>query len=34
VVGGGPDLMAGVAEWSVDPGASDRLWQYALPVVR
>lgn len=34
VVDGGPDVMAGVAKWSVDPGAADRLWDYALPVVR
>lgn len=34
VVDGGPDAMAGVAKWSVDPGAADRLWDYALPVVR
>jgi NAD(P)-dependent dehydrogenase (short-subunit alcohol dehydrogenase family) len=34
VVQGGPDGVAGVAEWSVDPAAADRLWEYALPVVR
>lgn len=34
VVEGGPEAMAGVAEWSVDPAAADRLWDYALPVVR
>ncbi|MEV4000583.1 SDR family NAD(P)-dependent oxidoreductase [Actinomadura sp. NPDC049753] len=34
VVDGGPDVMAGVAEWSVDPDAADRLWDLALPVVR
>lgn len=34
VVEGGPDVMAGVAKWSVDPAAADRLWDYALPVVR
>ncbi|MGP3942628.1 SDR family NAD(P)-dependent oxidoreductase [Streptomyces sp. 6N106] len=34
VVDGGPDVMAGVAKWSVDPSAADRLWDYALPVVR
>jgi NAD(P)-dependent dehydrogenase (short-subunit alcohol dehydrogenase family) len=32
VVDGGPDVMAGVARWSVDPAAADRLWDYALPV--
>ncbi len=34
VVDGGPDVMGGVAKWSVDPRAADRLWDYALPVVR
>lgn len=34
VVDGGPDVMAGVAQWSLDPAAADRLWEYALPVVR
>jgi len=34
VVDGGPDVMAGVAKWSIDPTAADRLWDYALPVVR
>ncbi|MEU4098374.1 SDR family NAD(P)-dependent oxidoreductase [Streptomyces sp. NPDC026673] len=34
VVDGGPEVMAGVAKWSVDPAAADRLWEYALPVVR
>ncbi|MGW4935308.1 SDR family NAD(P)-dependent oxidoreductase [Streptomyces sp. NPDC004166] len=34
VVDGGPDVMAGVAKWSSDPTAADRLWDYALPVVR
>ncbi|MFD7694606.1 SDR family NAD(P)-dependent oxidoreductase [Streptomyces sp. NPDC059805] len=34
VVDGGPDVMAGVAKWSVDAEAADRLWDYALPVVR
>ncbi|MGY6024751.1 SDR family NAD(P)-dependent oxidoreductase [Streptomyces spinosirectus] len=34
VVDGGPEAMAGVAKWSVDPSAADRLWDYALPVVR
>ncbi|MEV6182812.1 SDR family NAD(P)-dependent oxidoreductase [Streptomyces sp. NPDC052015] len=33
VVEGGPDVMAGVARWSVDPVGADRLWDYALPVV-
>lgn len=30
VVPGGPDATAGVAAWSVDPAAADRLWDYAL----
>ena len=30
VVQGGPDVTAGVAAWSVDPAAADRLWDYAL----
>ena len=30
VVQGGPDVMAGVAAWSVDPAAADRLWDLAL----
>ncbi|MEU6515612.1 SDR family NAD(P)-dependent oxidoreductase [Streptomyces sp. NPDC046978] len=34
VVDGGPDVMTGVAKWSIDPTAADRLWDYALPVVR
>ncbi|MFG2480259.1 SDR family NAD(P)-dependent oxidoreductase [Streptomyces fagopyri] len=34
VVDGGPDVPAGVAKWSVDPDAADRLWDHALPVVR
>ncbi|WAZ26277.1 SDR family NAD(P)-dependent oxidoreductase [Streptomyces cinnabarinus] len=34
VVDGGAEVMAGVAQWSVDPAAADRLWDYALPVVR
>ncbi len=34
VVEGGPDPMAGVARWSVDPAAADRLWDLSLPVVR
>ncbi|MEV4347038.1 SDR family NAD(P)-dependent oxidoreductase [Actinoplanes sp. NPDC049596] len=29
VVPGGPEPMFGVAEWSVDPEAADRLWDYA-----
>ncbi|GAA2863415.1 SDR family NAD(P)-dependent oxidoreductase [Nonomuraea rubra] len=29
VVPGGPDVMTGVAAWSVDPAAADRLWDYA-----
>jgi NAD(P)-dependent dehydrogenase (short-subunit alcohol dehydrogenase family) len=33
VVDGGPEVMAGVAKWSMDPDAADRLWDYALPVV-
>ncbi|MFC8448207.1 SDR family NAD(P)-dependent oxidoreductase [Kitasatospora sp. NPDC057223] len=33
VVDGGPEVMAGVARWSVDPAAADRLWASALPVV-
>lgn len=34
VVDGGPEVAAGVAKWSVDPAAADRLWDYALPVAR
>ncbi|MER6165592.1 SDR family NAD(P)-dependent oxidoreductase [Streptomyces violaceorubidus] len=34
VVDGGPDPMEGVAKWSIAPDAADRLWEYALPVVR
>jgi NAD(P)-dependent dehydrogenase (short-subunit alcohol dehydrogenase family) len=30
VVAGGPDLQRGVASWSVDPVAADRLWELAL----
>ncbi|WP_271215953.1 SDR family NAD(P)-dependent oxidoreductase [Streptosporangium carneum] len=30
VVPGGPGATAGVAAWSVDPAAADRLWDYAL----
>ncbi|PWI15783.1 oxidoreductase [Streptomyces sp. Act143] len=33
VVDGGPDVMAGVAKWSMDPAAADRLWDLALSVV-
>ncbi|MFI7639721.1 SDR family NAD(P)-dependent oxidoreductase [Nonomuraea sp. NPDC049400] len=29
-VAGGPDATTGVAAWSVDPAAADRLWDYAL----
>ncbi|TYB57170.1 SDR family NAD(P)-dependent oxidoreductase [Nonomuraea sp. PA05] len=29
VVRGGPDVMTGVASWSVDPDAADRLWEHA-----
>ena len=29
VVRGGPEVMTGVASWSVDPDAADRLWAYA-----
>ncbi|SEO21007.1 SDR family NAD(P)-dependent oxidoreductase [Actinacidiphila rubida] len=34
VVDGGAEVMAGVARWSVDPAAADRLWDLALPVVQ
>jgi len=34
VVDGGPESMVGVAKWSVDPDAADRLWEHAFPVVR
>jgi NAD(P)-dependent dehydrogenase (short-subunit alcohol dehydrogenase family) len=30
VVDGGPDVAAGVARWSVDPAAADRLWELGL----
>ena len=30
VVAGGPDAQQGVAEWSLDPVAADRLWELAL----
>ncbi|MCW8383841.1 SDR family NAD(P)-dependent oxidoreductase [Streptomyces justiciae] len=33
VVDGGPDVQAGVAKWSIDPAAADRLWDLAMPVV-
>ncbi|MFF3600230.1 SDR family NAD(P)-dependent oxidoreductase [Kitasatospora indigofera] len=33
VVDGGSEVMAGVARWSIDPVAADRLWSYALPFV-
>ncbi|MFK3980596.1 SDR family NAD(P)-dependent oxidoreductase [Micromonospora sp. NPDC050397] len=33
VVPGGPEIAMGVAEWSADPEAADRLWDLALPVV-
>ncbi|QKZ16165.1 SDR family NAD(P)-dependent oxidoreductase [Streptomyces chartreusis] len=33
-VDGGPDVMAGVATWALDPATADRLWDYALPVIR
>ncbi|MFG2356865.1 SDR family NAD(P)-dependent oxidoreductase [Streptomyces sp. NPDC048521] len=33
IVDGGPEPMVGVARWSVDPAAADRLWDLALPVV-
>lgn len=29
VVTGGPEVMSGVADWSVDPVAADRLWELA-----
>ncbi len=34
VVDGGPGVMAGVARWSVDPAAADRLWDYALAFIQ
>lgn len=34
VVAGGPEPTAGVAEWSVDPAAADRLWDLAEATVR
>ncbi|XVU21883.1 SDR family NAD(P)-dependent oxidoreductase [Actinoplanes sp. CA-054009] len=33
VVPGGPEPMVGVAEWSVDPVAADRLWDYAATAI-
>ncbi|MFD8565691.1 SDR family NAD(P)-dependent oxidoreductase [Streptomyces sp. NPDC059639] len=33
VVAGGPDVMEGVAAWSADPAAADRLWDLAYPLV-
>ncbi|MFF4354850.1 SDR family NAD(P)-dependent oxidoreductase [Streptomyces sp. NPDC001530] len=33
VVDGSPDVMAGVAKWSIDPAAADRLWDHALPAL-
>ncbi|GAB2574888.1 oxidoreductase [Paractinoplanes abujensis] len=34
VVPGGPEPSTGVAEWSVDPAAADRLWELAEEAVR
>ncbi|MGR6916739.1 SDR family NAD(P)-dependent oxidoreductase [[Actinomadura] parvosata] len=34
VVRGGPDATTGVATWSVDPAAADRLWEYASEAIR
>ncbi|MBL7259231.1 SDR family NAD(P)-dependent oxidoreductase [Paractinoplanes lichenicola] len=34
VVPGGPEPMTGVAEWSVDPAAADRLWELAEEAIR
>ncbi|MFI7612033.1 SDR family NAD(P)-dependent oxidoreductase [Nonomuraea terrae] len=34
VVPGGPDATGGVAAWSVDPVAADRLWDYAVEAAR
>ncbi|MGW2144128.1 SDR family NAD(P)-dependent oxidoreductase [Nonomuraea bangladeshensis] len=34
VVPGGPDATGGVAAWSVDPGAADRLWDLATAACR
>ncbi|MFF5500069.1 SDR family NAD(P)-dependent oxidoreductase [Streptomyces aquilus] len=33
VVDGGPEAPGGVAKWSVDPAAADRLWDLALPLL-
>ncbi|NJP88915.1 SDR family NAD(P)-dependent oxidoreductase [Nonomuraea sp. FMUSA5-5] len=33
VVQGGPDAKKGVASWSVDPAAADRLWEYASEAI-
>jgi NAD(P)-dependent dehydrogenase (short-subunit alcohol dehydrogenase family) len=33
VVEGGPDVQAGVASWSVDPDAADRLWDLGLEAI-
>jgi hypothetical protein len=30
---GGPGAMVGVAEWAVDPAATDRLWEYASTTI-
>lgn len=32
VVQGGPERARGVAEWSADPEAADRIWGLVLPV--
>ena len=34
VVAGGPDAQSGVARWSVDPDAAERLWEYGLSAMR
>jgi len=34
IVPGGPEPMAGVAEWSVDPAAADHLWKLAEAAVQ
>ncbi|WP_331729349.1 SDR family NAD(P)-dependent oxidoreductase (plasmid) [Streptomyces sp. NBC_00028] len=33
IVDGGPEPMAGVAKWAIDPTAADRLWDHASPLV-
>lgn len=33
IVDGGPEPMAGVAKWAIDPTAADRLWDHASPFV-